>query len=415
MKKCIILLLVVVCITLSAQELSNPKFKELRNPKFKGNIKAELGEFADFVAKTTNTVIIYDTSFKRRDLYFGNLQWKTTEDLFDIFLSLVEYNGYIAEIVDGKNIKVIKIKRNIMGPWTQTPIILNEKELEKVKSKDMLVTMVIQLKYIPAIEVQLNLRALRMINPQSGNITSIKSSNTILITDVATNVKRVYEVIKQIDRIAWVPDISLQKHNTALRIENQLIPITIDEQHSLMAQISARKNANVIITDQKGNIIVSIDDFKTEIMLESYIKKYNTLKFEIQTFEKAYTELDIKLFYKGKKYSLWDFAIKRILPSNKIIKFEHSYHGHADYLLASAGSGLASLNIPQSLGVPSDFIKHTLVLPYGDTAQLDKIFKKYGKEIAAVLVEPVGGNYGVVPADFDFLRYLRGITKKYGS
>lgn len=100
---------------------------------------------------------------------------------------------------------------------------------------------------------------------------------------------------------------------------------------------------------------------------------------------------------------------------NKIIKFEHSYHGHADYLLASAGSGLASLNIPQSLGVPSDFIKHTLVLPYGDTAQLDKIFKKYGKEIAAVLVEPVGGNYGVVPADFDFLRYLRGITKKYGS
>ena len=100
---------------------------------------------------------------------------------------------------------------------------------------------------------------------------------------------------------------------------------------------------------------------------------------------------------------------------NKIVKFEHSYHGHADYLLAHAGSGLASLNIPQSLGVPSDFIKDTLVVSYGDTAQLDKIFKKLGEEIAAVLVEPVGGNFGVIAPDISFLKYLREITRKYGS
>jgi glutamate-1-semialdehyde 2,1-aminomutase len=100
---------------------------------------------------------------------------------------------------------------------------------------------------------------------------------------------------------------------------------------------------------------------------------------------------------------------------NKIIKFEHSYHGHADYLLTSAGSGLATLNIPLSLGVPKDFIKDTLVIPYGDKISLDKVFKKYGKEIAAVLVEPVGGNYGVIPPDFDFLKYLMAITKQYGS
>ncbi len=100
---------------------------------------------------------------------------------------------------------------------------------------------------------------------------------------------------------------------------------------------------------------------------------------------------------------------------DKIIKFEHAYHGSTDYLLASAGSGAATLNIPQSQGVPKDFIKHTLILSYGDAAQLDKIFKKYGREIAAVLVEPVGGNYGVIPPDISFLKQLRKITKQYGS
>ncbi|MDP2922499.1 MAG: glutamate-1-semialdehyde 2,1-aminomutase [Candidatus Omnitrophota bacterium] len=100
---------------------------------------------------------------------------------------------------------------------------------------------------------------------------------------------------------------------------------------------------------------------------------------------------------------------------DKIIKFEHSYHGHADYLLARAGSGLATLKIPLSLGVPKDFIKDTLVIPYRDKILLDKVFKRYGKEIAAVLVEPVGGNYGVIPPDVEFLKYLRVVTKQHGS
>ncbi len=100
---------------------------------------------------------------------------------------------------------------------------------------------------------------------------------------------------------------------------------------------------------------------------------------------------------------------------DKIIKFAHSYHGHADYLLASSGSGLATLNIPLSEGVPSDFIKHTIIAPYGDKRYLDKIFKKYGRQIAAVLFEPVGGNYGVIPPDKAFLKYLKAITRKYGT
>lgn len=99
----------------------------------------------------------------------------------------------------------------------------------------------------------------------------------------------------------------------------------------------------------------------------------------------------------------------------KIVKFRNSYHGHADCLLSKAGSGLSTLNIPLSKGVPADFIKQTVVIDYADKYALDSIFKQYPGEIAAVLVEPVGGNYGVTPPDIEFLRYLREITETYGS
>ncbi len=100
---------------------------------------------------------------------------------------------------------------------------------------------------------------------------------------------------------------------------------------------------------------------------------------------------------------------------DKILKFENAYHGSADYLLAKAGSGLATLNIASSAGVPNDFIKHTLVAPFGDVDFLEKIFKTYGSEIAAVLVEPVGANYGVVLPDREFLKRLRQLTRRFGS
>lgn len=100
---------------------------------------------------------------------------------------------------------------------------------------------------------------------------------------------------------------------------------------------------------------------------------------------------------------------------DKIIKFTNSYHGHADYLLVKAGSGLATLGIPASAGVPKDFIKHTLVVPFGDKEALEAVFKKYKNEIAAVLVEPAGGNYGVLPVNIGFLKMLRSLAKKHGS
>ncbi|MFA5146826.1 MAG: glutamate-1-semialdehyde 2,1-aminomutase [Candidatus Omnitrophota bacterium] len=100
---------------------------------------------------------------------------------------------------------------------------------------------------------------------------------------------------------------------------------------------------------------------------------------------------------------------------DKIIKFENAYHGHADYLLTKSGSGLATLGIPSSAGVPRDFTKHTIVAPLNDITAVESIFKRSGSSVAAVLIEPVGGNYGVIPPDIDYLKRLRKVTAKYGA
>ncbi|MFH1507580.1 MAG: glutamate-1-semialdehyde 2,1-aminomutase [Candidatus Omnitrophota bacterium] len=98
---------------------------------------------------------------------------------------------------------------------------------------------------------------------------------------------------------------------------------------------------------------------------------------------------------------------------DKIIKFEGAYHGHADYLLVKAGSGQATLGIPASAGVPKDFIKHTLVLPYNDIEKVLETVKKYQKDLAAIIVEPVAANCGVILPKPGFLEGLRKITDKY--
>ena len=81
---------------------------------------------------------------------------------------------------------------------------------------------------------------------------------------------------------------------------------------------------------------------------------------------------------------------------DKIIKFEGCYHGHSDSLLVKAGSGLLTFGNPSSAGVPDDFTKHTLVLEYNNTAQLEETFEKIGGEIACVIVEPFAGNMNLV-------------------
>ncbi len=98
-----------------------------------------------------------------------------------------------------------------------------------------------------------------------------------------------------------------------------------------------------------------------------------------------------------------------------IVKFEGCYHGHSDSLLVKAGSGLLTLGIPNSAGVPEDFARHTMNLPYNDIAALQQAFEKLGDRIAAVIVEPVAGNMGCIPPLEGFLPALRRETEKHGA
>ncbi|MFH1958003.1 MAG: glutamate-1-semialdehyde 2,1-aminomutase [bacterium] len=96
----------------------------------------------------------------------------------------------------------------------------------------------------------------------------------------------------------------------------------------------------------------------------------------------------------------------------KIIKFSGCYHGHADYLLVQAGSGMTTFR-STSLGVPKDFIKYTFVLPYNNLDAVEKTVKKYHKDIACIIIEPIAGNMGVVLPEGDFLQGLREICDRY--
>lgn len=100
---------------------------------------------------------------------------------------------------------------------------------------------------------------------------------------------------------------------------------------------------------------------------------------------------------------------------DKLLTFEGEYHGHADALLAKAGSGVAAAGLPGSAGVPPAAVQDTLLARYNDLASVEERFRAQGDSIAAVLVEPVAGNMGVVPPDPGFLEGLRRITGDFGS
>ncbi len=100
---------------------------------------------------------------------------------------------------------------------------------------------------------------------------------------------------------------------------------------------------------------------------------------------------------------------------DKIIKFAGGYHGHADGLLTTAGSGLATLDLPDSPGVPAAYAQNTLTARYNDLSSVEQVFQRYPKEIAAVIIEPVAANMGVVPPQPGFLENLRPLTREYGA
>lgn len=100
---------------------------------------------------------------------------------------------------------------------------------------------------------------------------------------------------------------------------------------------------------------------------------------------------------------------------DKILKFAGCYHGHFEGFLVSAGSGLLTEGIPGSAGVPQESIKNTLIAQYNDIENIREVFKKYGEDLAAVIIEPVAGNMGVVKAEDSFMEELRSLCDKYGT
>lgn len=100
---------------------------------------------------------------------------------------------------------------------------------------------------------------------------------------------------------------------------------------------------------------------------------------------------------------------------DKIIKFKGCYHGHSDGLLVKAGSAALTTSVPDSAGVPADYTKHTLVALYNDKKSVEDLFSANPGEIAAVIVEPVAANMGVVLPEQGFLEFLREITSRYGA
>ena len=100
---------------------------------------------------------------------------------------------------------------------------------------------------------------------------------------------------------------------------------------------------------------------------------------------------------------------------NKILKFEGCYHGHADSLLIKAGSGVATLGLPDSPGVPESVAKNTITVPYNDLESIKVAIAEFGDDLAAIIVEPVAGNMGVVPPEPGFLEGLRELTEQNGT
>ncbi len=121
----------------------------------------------------------------------------------------------------------------------------------------------------------------------------------------------------------------------------------------------------------------------------------------------------VRFVSSGTEATMSAIRLARAFTKRKyIVKFEGCYHGHADALLVKAGSGVATLGIPGSAGVPEEFIQFTLALPFNDVQAVEHAFQKFKHQIACVIVEPVVGNMGCVPAADDYLVALRLITER---
>jgi len=121
----------------------------------------------------------------------------------------------------------------------------------------------------------------------------------------------------------------------------------------------------------------------------------------------------VRFVSSGTEATMSAIRLARAFTKRKyIVKFEGCYHGHADALLVKAGSGVATLGIPGSAGVPEEFAQFTIALPFNDASAVEQAFSRYKHQVACVIVEPVVGNMGCVPAEGDYLASLRLITQR---
>lgn len=135
-----------------------------------------------------------------------------------------------------------------------------------------------------------------------------------------------------------------------------------------------------------------------------------------QLIKKAYPSIEkVRMVNSGTEATMSSIRVARAFTKrNKIIKFEGCYHGHADGLLVKAGSGATTFGIPDSPGVPEDYARNTITLPFNDLEAVRKVIESEWRDIACIILEPVVGNIGCVLPGPGFLEGLRTITEKYG-
>src|SRR5579863_6863057 len=154
--------------------------------------------------------------------------------------------------------------------------------------------------------------------------------------------------------------------------------------------------------------------------LERGIAYGHTVELEVELAERIVAAVEsvemVRFVTSGTEAAMSAVRLARgATGRDRIVKFAGGYHGHADALLAEAGSGVATLGIPGSPGVPAAAVAGTTVLPYNDLDAVRRLFATAGEQIAAVIVEPVAGNMGCVPPDPGFLDGLREVTSKGGA
>jgi len=132
--------------------------------------------------------------------------------------------------------------------------------------------------------------------------------------------------------------------------------------------------------------------------------------------KKAFPSIDLVRFTNsGTEATMSALRLARAFTKReRILKFEGGYHGHSDGLLVAAGSGATTFGVPSSAGVPEMLARNTWVVPYNDIMTLEEVFRTQGPNIAAVIIEPICGNMGVVAPTMSFLQKLRQLTRKHG-